>query len=301
MYSLCINYLFSFYFFMVLCTTQNKTSGYQPNMAACHNILNPSLFQVAIVSLALLFSLPSFGNKIELDFQETFVSFEGDYLGGSEIPMRTSDENEIYLPGRDAYDLSKPESFVSEDRHIIRGNENFDAVNASPTISSAESLDLTFRVQLIATKEKLNPDEIFKALNDVGIYYHNGLYKYTCGKVDNLDDARSVKKDAEDKGFAGTFIAAFYKGERIIIDDKPDPYATNTGLVFRVQILSSAEPMPLNHSLFKGLGSIRGYEQDGTYLYTWGGALMLEEAEKLKEKLKKVGFSEAIVLPFYKI
>jgi len=55
----------------------------------------------------------------------------------------------------------------------------------------------------------------FKGLKDVGVYKHNGMYKYTAGKEKNYQDALALLGELKKKGFRDAFIIAFDDGERI--------------------------------------------------------------------------------------
>lgn len=75
---------------------------------------------------------------------------------------------------------------------------------------------LVFRVQLIASQSRLSlSNPLFKALDGIQRYQHEGLYKYTWGESKSLDGIRKIKKELQNLGFKDTYIVSFYNGKRI--------------------------------------------------------------------------------------
>jgi hypothetical protein len=75
---------------------------------------------------------------------------------------------------------------------------------------------LVFKVQLIASQSRLSlSNPLFKTLNGIQRYQHEGLYKYTWGESKSLDGIRKIKKELQNLGFKDTYIVSFYNGKRI--------------------------------------------------------------------------------------
>jgi len=79
--------------------------------------------------------------------------------------------------------------------------------------------DLIFRVQIYTSGRakslswsKLNAKADFR-------YFHRGLYKYTSGQFQTLNEANKYKNQMRKFGFKGSFVVPFYKGKRISIKD----------------------------------------------------------------------------------
>lgn len=80
--------------------------------------------------------------------------------------------------------------------------------------------EVYFSVQ-IATSPK--PKEItkkhFADPANVQEYRHNGMYKYTFGKTDSLDEARKMQRKLRRKGHKGAFVVAFNDDKRISVSE----------------------------------------------------------------------------------
>jgi zinc D-Ala-D-Ala dipeptidase len=108
--------------------------------------------------------------------------------------------------------------------------ESFDLKHNTPTIHAdtnktdiAETnIKISFRVQLLATKQKIKTtDARFLGL-EVERYYHNGLYKYTTGEFDNITNAFEYRDKVLSNGIEQAFVAAFKNGKRIEIKEAID-------------------------------------------------------------------------------
>lgn len=81
--------------------------------------------------------------------------------------------------------------------------------------------EILFRVQ-IATYNNPKPlsHRKFKDLDYVMEYYHNGIFKYTAGKFDTLDDAIEYQNELrKQKTFKDAFVVAFKDNERISVEE----------------------------------------------------------------------------------
>ncbi len=69
------------------------------------------------------------------------------------------------------------------------------------------------------------------------------------------------------------------------------------GLVLKVQVLTSANPLSKTDPKFRGQ-EVWEYQQGGLYKYTVGGASDFEEITKLQSELRNLGFKGAFVVAF---
>ena len=102
--------------------------------------------------------------------------------------------------------------------------------NVKPeTIQIAENIEVqnekiienkvSFKVQVLATKIKMNVnDKQFKGIK-IYEYFHKGLYKYTSGEFKTLAEAFAYRESILEIGIPEAFIVAFNNGERIGIKD----------------------------------------------------------------------------------
>lgn len=77
---------------------------------------------------------------------------------------------------------------------------------------------ITYRIQLAASSKQVPPSQYeiaFKDIKDIQEYSESGVYKYTAGDVNSVEEAQKVKADVRSKGFKDAFIVPFYKGSRV--------------------------------------------------------------------------------------
>lgn len=104
-----------------------------------------------------------------------------------------------------------------QDKEIIVEKKNTIETQV-PEIIQNDGEKPVFMVQIKSTGAKIsNPEDYFKGLPDISFFYENGYYKYTSGKESDYDKALIIRDKAISLGFAGSFIIAFIKGEKIDI------------------------------------------------------------------------------------
>lgn len=102
----------------------------------------------------------------------------------------------------------------------LEKNERQAQLDAEPAMKGEEpATDLIYRVQLatLSTQVPLR-DSRFKGLWPVVMTESSGYYKYAYGACSTMDEAQKLKDVAREKGFASAFVVAYYKGDRISID-----------------------------------------------------------------------------------
>ena len=77
-----------------------------------------------------------------------------------------------------------------------------------------------------------------------------------------------------------------------------DPGNINKEIIFKVQALSSENPIGSNSPRFKGLKNVWEYKDGGLYKYTIGNKRDIQSASALQSELRKKGFSDAFVVVF---
>ncbi len=71
------------------------------------------------------------------------------------------------------------------------------------------------------------------------------------------------------------------------------------GVIYRVQLLSSKEKIPLNSDKFKGILDIEEMHIDNYYKYFTGSSGKLADVSQLKTEIKQKGVKDAFVVAFY--
>ena len=76
-------------------------------------------------------------------------------------------------------------------------------------------------------------------------------------------------------------------------DDADNPNNDNT--VFKVQVGSSRNKIPLDSDYFRGMDDIEVFESDGLYKYVVGGAKTIEDIASFREKVNQI-FPDAFIV-----
>jgi N-acetylmuramoyl-L-alanine amidase len=143
------------------------------------------------------------------------------------------------------------------------------------------------------------------------------LYKTTMpsilietGFITNTQEGRFMAKPENRTVIAGGIAKAFtqYKleVERNIQAMRKAPRATpvaeNTPapvVVFKVQIGSSREPVPLKPANFKGLENVEELQTDNAYKYTIGNERSFEEGLHLQREVRSKGYKDAFLIAIH--
>lgn len=128
-------------------------------------------------------------------------------------------EEEKYLKTEDGQiflALSIYEAFTEFKKEYEEANSNL--ANTSSLNEPEEKV--YYRIQFASyKKEKMLDFRKFRGLEDIKMYEHNGLFKYTTGNKTNLDEAIKLKQKLKKDGYNDIFIVAFYQEKRISIDE----------------------------------------------------------------------------------
>lgn len=88
----------------------------------------------------------------------------------------------------------------------------------------------------------------------------------------------------------------------VIPEKKESAQPVNTpvesGVVWRIQIVSSDKPLKENSPVFKGIQEIHHYLYKGGHKYTTGACKTFDEALILQKKMIAKGFKDAFIVPF---
>ena len=126
-------------------------------------------------------------------------------------------------------------------------------------------------------------------------------------------EENDVKLEAKDTG--DRQITALKKNELAMIEAKskkvdsevkkknPENVFTESGeinkeLIFKVQVLSSGNPLESNSPRFKGLKNVWEYKDNGLYKYAIGNKRDIPSASTLQSELRQKGFNDAFVVAF---
>lgn len=102
-------------------------------------------------------------------------------------------------------------------------NNNISKVNIKANsfiLANVDSSEIVFKIQISSIDEYLTPDaKLFKKFGKVNEYIYDGEHKYTIGEFRTLASATKTLNEINVNGYKDAFLVAFYKGQRISIDD----------------------------------------------------------------------------------
>lgn len=82
------------------------------------------------------------------------------------------------------------------------------------------SSGLNYRVQFYTSRHEIPLDnKRFNGVPDVKVYHHNGLYKYTSGQYDGINEAKKHLTAIKDMGNRDAFIVPFNNDSRISFEE----------------------------------------------------------------------------------
>jgi N-acetylmuramoyl-L-alanine amidase len=130
----------------------------------------------------------------------------------------SSDERYLNSEDGQAYIASAIYRAFKEYKLSAEDPENWASmVNEHSAVETATN-DITFRVQFTSSSRK-KPVSKFKDVEDVRVYEHNGMYKYTAGNVASYGEAVKLQNKMRlNRKYRDAFIVAFSGNERIDLD-----------------------------------------------------------------------------------
>lgn len=124
------------------------------------------------------------------------------------------------------------------------------------------------------------------------------------GFLTNETDNQFLVKGENQQKMAQSIYNAFknYKSQRDkvanVIKENNVEIPTNTGVEFKVQIASSRNEVSTEPFNFKGLEGVEKKKVDAYYRYFYGSTSSYDEIKKIKEEVKKKGYSDAFVIAY---
>ncbi|MBN2776057.1 MAG: N-acetylmuramoyl-L-alanine amidase [Bacteroidales bacterium] len=85
----------------------------------------------------------------------------------------------------------------------------------TPVVENTSQTGIFFKVQVMTSTQKIeNYSEKFRPYQNVDVYLHNGVYKYTIGKETDYNKILKLQNELKSE-FKGCFVVALKNGERI--------------------------------------------------------------------------------------
>jgi len=137
--------------------------------------------------------------------------------------------------------------------------------------------------------EKLNRDDNTAGLllNDQKLYNSISLLS---------SDLGSLVRDIQTNPQRYLQFSAIDLGKDVYVNTGENAFASEN-IVFKVHLVSTQNPVPLDSERFEGLGDIEEYQASGAYSYLIGSTNSYNEITKLQEKARK-SFPDATIVAF---
>jgi N-acetylmuramoyl-L-alanine amidase len=129
------------------------------------------------------------------------------------------------------------------------------------------------------------------------------------GFITNTDEGRFLNKSENRVTIANCIFNAFSEYKTDVDREfapkteettkKETPVTNDSGVRFRVQIVSCPKPLEIVPKNFKGLTDVRELQAGGMYKYTIGNELTFEDGVSLQKEVRKKGYEDAFLIGVY--
>ena len=97
---------------------------------------------------------------------------------------------------------------------------NLERINARNDKEKEETNEIEYRIQLAASNVPLGPNHpTLKGIENVSMYLHEGMYKYTVGSTYSLREAKEMMQNIRASHQFSLFIVGFKEGKRVLVVD----------------------------------------------------------------------------------
>lgn len=125
------------------------------------------------------------------------------------------------------------------------------------------------------------------------------------GFLTNKEEEKYLNSEKGQEHLASAIYRAFKDYKTAMEGTLPANYSPNTpmkivdGIIFRVQIVTSSNAIPLDSPKFEGITNVQEYVSGGWFKYTSGEKKDLASAYRLQIEVRKKGFKSAFVVAFH--
>lgn len=146
--------------------------------------------------------------------EEKYLKSEAGQTQISEGIFRAFDSYKSWIEG------NTPKSEKQEVSPVIKKEEPIIVKVEQDPPALSESSSTVFRVQIMSSSVKYEiTHPKFKKRNDIWMYSSGGMWKYTAGAFEKLEDAVNLQAQLKAEGYPDAFVVAFKNGERISIQE----------------------------------------------------------------------------------
>lgn len=151
--------------------------------------------------------------------------------------------------------------------------------------------------------------EMGKAIADAILAYkseiNTGVNTSTVStEIEDTEVAVNIPEETKSEGTPPDKAEETPKKEETTVSSTPKEETTppvvpsNTGVVFKVQLLASAKSIPLKGENFNGLGELSREPYKNLYRYMYGNANTLDDAKKLKANADAKGYTTSYIVAY---
>lgn len=162
------------------------------------------------------------------------------------------------------------------------------------TTSNNSQTKVVYKVQFMFIPQKLekNAPEL-KNLPDIELEKFGNGYKYTTGKFDTHEEARTLLTKVKEAGFKDAFLVS----QDVKQEVKSNPMQTQSSVVtYKIQFMTLAKELKKNDPQLKGLSDIEIKKSNNGYIYTSGKCSTYSQAQKMLSTAKEAGFKDAFIV-----
>jgi hypothetical protein len=116
------------------------------------------------------------------------------------------------------------------------------AKGAAPATAIEASKGLFYTVQLGVFNRPIAANTVYQLEPLMTLRLPSGQIRYSVGQFNSIDDARPTQAKAKAKGIADAFITAYYKGQRITLEEAKQLMATSGTMVLESNIKKTSGP-----------------------------------------------------------
>jgi N-acetylmuramoyl-L-alanine amidase len=204
----------------------NQYEGFDPNSDEDYIVL--SMFQSASIDQSIDLS-----QKVQAQFKDKALRHDrGVKQAGFWVLYKTTMPG-ILIEAGFLSNLEEEKFLMTEDGQIFIAlaiyeaftefkqefeEQNSNLVDLAQFIQPEEKV--FYRIQFASYKKEKSLDfRKFRGLDDIKVYEHDGMFKYTTGNETDLDKAMDLKERLKKEGYDDIFIVAFFKEDRISIEE----------------------------------------------------------------------------------
>lgn len=215
---------------------------------------------------------------------------DGDIVDNLEFTLKKKIEDEEVIPVNDTVKATEIKHSATQ-KTIVKD-----------TLQKREESDETFRVQLLATKTRIEKDGVFEyiisAMPEIKIEEikgNDGFYRYCTGEYRSKAEAENIMRAIRKNGWDDCFITSDKNREVKTMK------GVGEGYKYKIQLLATRKPVEIREifgillNTFKNLEIDETLESDGLYHYTTGMFRSRKAASDFVKLLYDAGWEECYI------